>query len=449
MPLPDPPPVRPNLDVLVETALATGGETDRFDFKELLDLSSDEHKVRLVKAIGAFGNTNDGGFVLLGISDDRRVVGLPDPIADAYDQTRVHAIATQYLSPPPRFQVRQHRYHEKRIVAIEVSSFEEVPSVVRQSATFGKEKLVAGSFLFRSKAAKSGVLEAEGDVRALCETLVKRRASAFLDLVQRGSIGTQIVSASAQFTSESELRNRVDRIWPTSAPGKPSVEVGFAPVRELQLTPEQMRKLIPGACIPVQHGFPFHQVGDKYVEKPVGWGWYGRIPMAEVDAESPEPSYVWMLSRAGAFLYREHLWEDSPGSVIPGGVGLYHLLGNVILNLRFLRSVASALALQQNAFYRVFVAANNIRGRYLQDENRYWHASFGQTATEHVVSARIDVELSAVLNDPREIAVKLMDEMAWQFGRHDLKRQNIEEAANRAPDQLGGEYRLERGGAGG
>jgi hypothetical protein len=42
-----------------------------------------------------------------------------------------------------------------------------------------------------------------------------------------------------------------------------------------------------------------------------------------------------------------------------------------------------------------------------------------------------------------------MDEMAWQFGRHDLKRQNIEEALNRAPDELGAEYRLAGGKAGG
>jgi Putative DNA-binding domain len=414
MPLPDLPPVKPDLDVLVETALATGGETDRFDFKELLNLASDEHKVRLVKAIGAFGNTDDGGFVLVGISDDRRVVGLSDEIADAYDQTRVHAIVAQYLSPPARFQVRQHRYQSKRIVVIEVSSFEEVPSVVRQSANFGKEKLIAGSFLFRSKAAKSGVLEADQDVRALCETLVKRRASAFLDLVQRGSIGTQIVSTAARFTSEAELRNRADRVWPTLEKGKPSVEVGFAPVRDLQLTPEQMKTLIPAACIPVQHGFPFHQVGDKWVEKPVSWGWYGRIPMAEVDAETPEPSYLWMLSRAGAFIYREHLWEDSARSVIRGGVGLYHLLGNAILNLRFLHSVASTLSLQENTYYRVFVAANNIRGRSLQDEKRYWHSLLQQAAAEDIVSARMDVELAAV-----------------------------------APDELGAEYRLPGGKAGG
>jgi hypothetical protein len=37
-----------------------------------------------------------------------------------------------------------------------------------------------------------------------------------------------------------------------------------------------------------------------------------------------------MLDRAGAFLYREHFWEDYKGSVIPGGVGLFHVVGNAI-----------------------------------------------------------------------------------------------------------------------
>ena len=62
------PPDLPDIDKLIDTAIETGGETNRFDFKEVLDLGTDEHKVRLVRAIGAFGNTDEGGFVLIGIA---------------------------------------------------------------------------------------------------------------------------------------------------------------------------------------------------------------------------------------------------------------------------------------------------------------------------------------------------------------------------------------------
>lgn len=441
MPNPDLPPVRADLDVLLDTALSTGGETERFDFKELLDLSQDEHKLRLVRAIGAFTNTDEGGFVLVGISDDRRVVGVSDAIAEAYDQTRVHAIAAQYLTPPPPLQVRHHFYQGKKVIVVEVPSFEEIPSVVRQSATFGKERLLAGTFLFRTKAAKSGVLEAEGDVRALCDTLVKRRASSFLDLIQRGALGLPLEpSKAASFSGEMDVRGRADRVWPTS--GAPAVEVGFASGHDLSLTPDQMRSLIPGACIPVKHGFPFYMVGDSYVERAASWGWFGRIPMADDDVATPEPSYLWMLTRSGAFLHRDHLWEDKPRPDTPGRVVLYHLLGNLILDIRFLQSLSAKLSLHESTPFRIFIAANNVRGKHLQDEDVYWRHLSSKGADDAIVKAQIEVDLGAVLKSPQEIAIKLIDEMAWQFGRHDLKRQNIEMALKRAPDVLGAEYKL-------
>jgi hypothetical protein len=47
---------RPNLDVLLDRALQTGGETDGFDFKEQLDFRNNpEHKIKLLKALGALG----------------------------------------------------------------------------------------------------------------------------------------------------------------------------------------------------------------------------------------------------------------------------------------------------------------------------------------------------------------------------------------------------------
>ena len=102
------PPALPDLDKLIDIAIETGGETDRFDFKEIIDLRADAHKVRLIRGIGAFGNTDEGGFVLIGISNDRKVTGLQDDIFDLFDQTPVQNIVNQYLSPPPFIQVRKH-----------------------------------------------------------------------------------------------------------------------------------------------------------------------------------------------------------------------------------------------------------------------------------------------------------------------------------------------------
>src|SRR6266481_1994185 len=95
------PPIRPDLDTLLDAALKVGGEPDAFDFKELLDTRNDEHKIRLLRAIGAFGNTDVGGHLFIGISNDRRVVGLSDEIADLYDQTPIQRTVSQHFSPAP------------------------------------------------------------------------------------------------------------------------------------------------------------------------------------------------------------------------------------------------------------------------------------------------------------------------------------------------------------
>ena len=183
------PPELPNLDKLIDIAIETGGETNRFDFKEVIDLKIDEHKIRLVRAIGSFGNTDEGGFVFIGISDDRTITGLTDEVFSSFDQTPVQSIVNQYLSSPPLIQVRKHERDGKQLVIIEVQPFAEYPSIVRQAAKYGSERLVAGSILFRNAAAESAVLTAETDLRSLCDVLVKRRASTFIEL---GVLGTPL-----------------------------------------------------------------------------------------------------------------------------------------------------------------------------------------------------------------------------------------------------------------
>src|ERR1035438_1035143 len=88
----EPTPVRPELDTLLNAALATGGETDAFDFKEILDPRVDEHRIRLLRAVAAFGNTDAGGHIWIGVRDDRKVVGLADEILALYDQTPIQSI---------------------------------------------------------------------------------------------------------------------------------------------------------------------------------------------------------------------------------------------------------------------------------------------------------------------------------------------------------------------
>ena len=437
------PPVLPNLDKLIDTAIETGGETDRFDFKEIIDLGRDEHKVRLVRSIGAFGNTDEGGFVLIGITNDRNIVGLSNEKYDLFDQTRVQSIVNQYLTPPPAIQVRKHERENKNLIIIEVQPFVEIPSVVRQSANCGSERLIAGSILYRNIAAESAALTAETDMRKLCDVIVKRRASAFVELVQRGTIGRIIPQKSNLFVQLQLLKKYADQEWPSSEGAPPYIEVAFSSAEDLELTPENLKSLIPNACIKIQHGFPFHDVMGGGVNRRTSWGWYGMIPFRALGESSGEPpSYIWMLSRKGAFLDREHLWEDSRNSVVPGGIGLFHVIGRLILLIRFLDSFATTINLDERTLLRISIACNNIKDRYLEDERSHFPPLHLPCAVDRRVEAILDVSLIELRRSKKDIALTLLDEIVWQFGRDDFSRQGLENYLSKAKEFLGREYIL-------
>jgi hypothetical protein len=435
------PPDLPDIDKLIDTAIETGGETDRFDFKAVLDLRTDEHKARLVRAIGAFGNTDEGGFILIGIANDRRIIGLSGEIFELFDQTRVQRLVNQYLAPPPIIQIRKHEREGDKVVIIEVQPFMEFPSIVRQSATYGNERLIAGSILFRNAGAESAVLTAEADMRKLCDVIVKRRASVFVEIFQRGTLG-RIVDHKSEFDELDVLVKRSDQEWPSSEGAPPYIEVAFSSANQLNLTSEQLRSLIPHACIRTRHGFPFFDVTGQEVYRGTSWGWYGRIPFSSLDEGGDPPSYLWMLSRQGTFIDREDLWEDSPGSVIQGGVGLFHVIGRIILVIRFLDNFSTTIKLDDNIDFKILVACNNVKNRYLQDERSDYPARFLPHAVEQRVEAKVEVSLRILQKSRKDVALRLLEEMAWQFGRQDYTRQILENYLLSAKEFLGREYIL-------
>lgn len=450
---------RADLQNLLDAALRVGGETSAFDFKEQLDIQRDDHKIRLVKAIGAFANTDAGGHIWIGISDSRQVVGVADNIAALYDQTRIQGIANSFLAPPPEVQVRHGERGGKRVVAIEVSPFKEVPCIVKESRSAGGEKLVAGTVLFRNAAAESAVLRAEGDMRKLCDAIVARRATGLVELIQKGLVGVappRVDFALAQRAPPrpageaavarlNALRDRAQSYWSVAPGERPFIEVSFAPDVDLRLGREELRTLIPRACVPGQHGFPFFYVsgGDVYQLQP--WGWLGAIPFSEQPNPDLKLGYLWMLDRSGAFLYREHFWEEDPRSVIPGGVGLFHVLGNIIRLVRFLDRFGRALpdAVTESTDFVVSTVLNNVKDRYLEDERGTSLPPLRRaTIPEARVEAQLVTSLGAVRASREEAVVNLLEEVVWQCRRDDWSRQKLVEAVPRAAQFLGAEYAL-------
>jgi len=175
-----------DLDLLLDRALQTGGETRAFDFKETLDYQKNgEHKIKLLKAIGSFYNTEDGGHIIIGVTNARRVVGILPELAATYDQTPVQRTAGEYFAPQPTVQVRHHQRDGMHLVLIEVKPFDDIPCIVKKYEVQGKETLRDGTFLTRNGAAESALLTTESDLRKLCDAVARRRAGSIADILQK------------------------------------------------------------------------------------------------------------------------------------------------------------------------------------------------------------------------------------------------------------------------
>jgi hypothetical protein len=436
--------VRPDLGTLLQAALQVGGETDGFDFKEILDIRHDEHKIRLVKAVAAFGNTDAGGYIWIGVKDDRTVVGLSDELVVLFDQTPVQTLINNYLSPPPTVQARQHiTTGGIKLVVIEVSPFADVPCVVRQSFVSGKERLQAGTFIVRRSSAESAILTSEIEIRKLCDAIVNRRATAIAELLRKGLVGLQGPPSprKERFAAISNVRRRAEEFWPSPKGGSPYIEVFFTPDQDLKLRGDDLQRIIPGACVPIRHGFPFYTVYGGPVETSMPWGWLGTIPFHDTPQDKP-PAYLWMLDRNGAFLNREGFWEDAERSVIPGGIGLYHVAGELIRLVRFLDRTMLVLGMEGTTEFELGVVLNNVEGRYLENERSPW---LGLELHRKInTETRIDASLQISLSDARaareEVVVNLLAEVSWQFRKTEWKRQSLVETVKSASAFLGQEY---------
>lgn len=437
------PPPRLHLDVLLDRALQTGGETDGFDFKEQLDFQKNgEHKIRLLKAIGAFGNTDNGGHIIIGVSDDRKIVGLSSELAATYDQSPVQRMVGIYFAPPPLVQVRQHERDGKKLVVIEVTPFRDFPSIVKKHEVQGKEKLVDGTFLVRNSAAESTVLTSEAEVRKLCEAIAARRARAIVELIQRGTVGLSSASQPSKqadhFKSLKVVRERAETYW-SSAPGAPPyLETYFVPERPLGLRGATLKDVFPSSAVPSRNGFPFHVVNNTTVETPTGWGWLGVIPFYEQPHAEHHPTYLWLLDRSGTFLYREHLWEDE-SQHFRQAIGIVHVLGELVLVTRFLDRLAARLDLAEETRFRVGIAINNIGGRYITNEKMGFVDEYVGT-TEPRVEAFLDVTLGQLREGREDLVINLAEEIVWQFRRQDWSRQDLVTMLRRLPQQLGQEH---------
>jgi hypothetical protein len=101
--------------------LIAAGESNAVELKrEWYDLKHKEGKALLVKDVLALANTvtpDTQGFLVLGVDDERRIVG----IRDAPDAETVSNIISAYVQPPANVQCRHHKMGEFELSVLTIS----------------------------------------------------------------------------------------------------------------------------------------------------------------------------------------------------------------------------------------------------------------------------------------------------------------------------------------
>jgi serine/threonine-protein kinase HipA len=126
----------------------------------------------------------------------------------------------------------------------------------------------------------------------------------------------------SQSDTEPLLLSEADKEWKRAGNNFLSSwrQIAIIPFAGQSIEREAFIHLFPGVEIPPDqyaHGFPFvdHKL-PRDVYRLDERGWIGAVPVER----SRPPEFLWRLTREGAFVYREHRWEDQSLSVTEGHI---------------------------------------------------------------------------------------------------------------------------------
>jgi hypothetical protein len=191
-----------------------GNENRNLDYKGAFSWATadKDEKVGIAKDILAFSNTRDGGVILVGVNDKTGVPeGLTEEQFASFDQTRFNDFIHEFTEPKHTSIVSRRDIDGRRIVAIEIPEFAEVPILCKktvQSVANPRDILLRKAGLYkRTDKATSELIEDADDMRELLNRGLLRRQDELLSAMNRilrPKESTKANSEGAGFLLESE-----------------------------------------------------------------------------------------------------------------------------------------------------------------------------------------------------------------------------------------------------
>jgi predicted HTH transcriptional regulator len=195
-----------------------GNENRNLDYKGGFswEEATNDEKCEIAKDILAFSNTRDGGVILIGVNDKSRALeGLTERQYTSFDQTKFNSFVHKYTDPRHTSKVHRIVVDEKRVVAIDIPEFADVPILCARDAnsSVNQSKLIlrrAALYMRTDKATSEPIDDADA-MRELLNRGLIRRQDELLRAIKQIVLPNQTTAISepgAEFKAEVEDAER-------------------------------------------------------------------------------------------------------------------------------------------------------------------------------------------------------------------------------------------------
>jgi len=291
-------------------------ETANLDFKEGFEWTKDNRDKRfeLIKDILGMANTRDGGTIVLGVKDDTRdLVGVSREIWDSFDQSAVAEMVHQKSTPRVKLQVIKTEVQGKRVVALTVDEFEDVPIICTDTITAAlntsRAILRKGAVYIRTSAATTEEISSDQDMRELLSRAMLKRGDELLRSLER------LIKGKPLNPTEESINLYDDEVKQTENWFKDVLQKGFqtSPRWEVITYPSQylseripnlpdMERLIRESQVRLR-GWPFPYIGQQGESSTFNAGFQGHVDWNDIRE-------AFRLYKSGLFVWKRAIWED-------------------------------------------------------------------------------------------------------------------------------------------
>jgi hypothetical protein len=300
--------------------IASGSENRNLDYKQPFSWSNitRDEKLGIVKDVLAFANTRDGGVILIGVEDKTNAfIGLSEEEAGSFDQTSFNDFVHKYTDPQHTCYLQRREIDGKRIVAIVVPEFEDVPVLCKQTVQAEREvnKIVvrkAGLYK-RTDKATSELIENDTDMRELLNRGILRRQDELMYAIRQILLPTDAQAMSDTNTAYvTEIQDALiyfGALWSGKLLDGPHWTLTMRPVNYAKDRIPNLAVLqnrVQASAVSLR-GWTFpivNQVSDS------GWSNFSGGSQSSHQSDSYASEAI-RAYQSGLIIWTSQLWEDS------------------------------------------------------------------------------------------------------------------------------------------